>query len=29
MYTETVFEKSARQPVLEKYFNLKQTSGMT
>jgi hypothetical protein len=29
MYTEIVFEKSARQPVLEKYFKLKQTSGMT
>jgi hypothetical protein len=28
MYTATVFEKSARQPMLDKYFKEKSTSGM-
>jgi hypothetical protein len=28
MYTAAVFEKRARQDMLEKYFKEKQTSGM-
>jgi hypothetical protein len=28
MYTATGLERRARQPMLEKYFNEKQTSGM-
>jgi hypothetical protein len=29
MYTATVFEKTAQQSTLDKYFKEKQTSGMT